>query len=564
MKIYLDESIIEEAMKVVDEAKRKTDDILKSYNDNTIEIIPGKTKEESREIKMLQSLNQIRTNIGKIVREKYPKTNPVNYMIKSGGGGNILNITQMACCVGQQVLGGRRVDFGYNGRTLSFFKRGDLSPKARGFINSPFIKGLRPDEFFFGAITGRDSLMDTALRTPKSGYLYRRLANAIQDLRVEYDGTVRDSNNNVIQFKYGDDGVDVSKRHLKEKVDSGEAVGIITAQSFGESSTQMVLNVFHFAGVQEMQVTAGLPRIIEIFDARKKPSSPKMEIYLKREYNNEKDSRVFAEKIKEITLKEIASEININFTDKKIEITIDKEALKQTHASLKTIVDRISDLGFKCREGNNSIIINASDKTFREIAKMKNKLMNTTISGIKNVKQILVVKKDKDYMIMTLGTNLKEIMELKEVDTDRLISNDLYEVAEVFGIEVARQLIINEISATLNSQGLDIDMRHLKLVADAMTNLGAVKGVTRMGIIAQKSSILARATFETPVRQFVNATVKGSKDKLSSVIENIIVNQPVPVGTGLPGLLVKVVGPLTKKEEEKKTAKKKVVERTNK
>ena len=123
--------------------------------------------------------------------------------------------------------------------------------------------------------------MDTGLRTPKSGYLYRRLANALQDLRVEYDETIRDSNNNIIEFKYGDDGIDVSKFHLKEKLDSGEAIGIVTAQSFGEASTQMVLRTFHMAGVAEMQVTTGLPRLIEIFDARKKPSSPKMEIYLK-------------------------------------------------------------------------------------------------------------------------------------------------------------------------------------------------------------------------------------------------------------------------------------------
>ena len=140
----------------------------------------------------------------------------------------------------------------------------------------------------------------------------------------------------------------------------------------------------------------------------------------------------------------------------------------------------------------------------------------------------------------------------------------MHEVANVLGIEAARELIISEISKVLNMQGLDIDIRHLKLVADAMTNVGKVKGVTRMGIIAQKSSILARAVFETPVKQFVNASIKGSKDKLVSVIENIILNQPIPIGTGLPGLLVKVIGPLVKKESEKKIAKTKVVEQVNK
>ena len=195
---------------------------------------------------------------------------------------------------------------------------------------------------------------------------------------------------------------------------------------------------------------------------------------------------------------------------------------------------------------------------------MKEKLKGTIISGVKGVKQILIVKREKDYVVLTLGTNLKDIIALKEVDKDKIISNDLYEVAEVFGIEAARKLIVNEVNTVLNGQGIDIDPAHLELIADAMTNTGVVKGVTRMGIIAQKASILARATFETPVKQFVNASIKGNQDALSSVIENIIVNQPVPVGTGLPGLHVKVIGPLTKKEEDKKTAKTKTVEKTNK
>ncbi len=560
----LDQSVIDAGEEIIKKAEKRTEEIIEQYNKKELERIPGKTEEESREIKILQTLNEVRTKIGEIVKKEFPKENPVNHMIMSGGGGNILNITQMASCVGQQALWGRRIDLGYNGRTLSFFNKGDLSPHARGFIRSSFIKGLHPDEFFFGAITGRDSLMDTALRTPKSGYLYRRLANALQDLRIEYDGTVRDSNNNIIQYKYGDDGIDVSKLHTKEQVCPGEAIGIVTAQSFGEPSTQMALNVFHFAGVQEMQITMGLPRLIEIFDARKKPSSPKMEIFLKKEYNNEHDAKVFAEKIKEVTLKEISSEINLNFSNKTIEIIIDKNGLKQTHSSIKTVVEKLNDLGFRAKEKTDAITLNVSELGFKEIYQQKEKLKKTIISGVKGVKQILLVRKEKDYIIMTLGTNLKKIIELKEVDVDRIISNDFYEMAEIFGIEVARQLIMDEIYNVINTQGLDINERHLKLVSDAMTNTGEIKGVTRMGIIAQKSSILARATFETPGKQFINATIKGSKDKLISVIENIMLNQPVPVGTGLPGLMVKVVGPLIKKESEKKTAKSEVVEETNK
>jgi len=557
----LDEKVIQTGEEIIQKAEKKTNEIIEEYNNGTLEIIPGKTQEESREIKILQTLNEVRTKIGEIVKREFPKTNPVNYMIVSGGGGNIVNLTQMACCVGQQALGNKRVDFGYTARTLASFKKGDLSPKSRGFIHSSFIKGLRPDEFFFQAITGRDSLMDTGLRTPKSGYLYRRLANALQDLRKEYDGTIRDSNNNIIQFKYGDDGLDVTKLHINGELDPGEAIGIVTAQSFGEASTQMVLRTFHMAGVAEMQVTQGLPRIIEIFDARKTPSSPKMNIYLKKEFNNEKDAKVFAEKIKQVKLKEIASEINLDFGNKKIEIVIDKKGIRQTHTSVKKIVEKLNAGGFSVKEKGGTLILNASEFGFKEIYKLKEKLKETIISGIKNIKQVLIVKEDRDFVVVTLGTNLKEIIEFKEVYRDKLISNDFYEVADVFGIEAARQLIIDEISDVLKSQGLDIDIRHLKLAADAMTNTGGVKGVTRMGIIAQKSSILARATFETPVRQFVNASIKGSGDRLSSVIENIILNQPVPIGTGLPGLLVKVVGPLVKKEEDKKEAK--VVEGVN-
>ena len=132
-------------------------------------------------------------------------------MIRSGAKGGTINIAQMAACVGQQAMAGKRIELGYKGRTLSCFKKKDLSPKAKGFIRGGFRNGMSPSDFFFAAMTGRDSLMDTALRTPKSGYLHRRLANALQDLKVEYDYTVRDASGRIMQFLYGGDGIDVSK-----------------------------------------------------------------------------------------------------------------------------------------------------------------------------------------------------------------------------------------------------------------------------------------------------------------------------------------------------------------
>jgi len=554
--LNVNEKTKQETAKVIRDAEEKAKKIIESYYNGTLEPIPGKSKEDSREIKILQGLNEVRTKIGKIVKREFPVDNPVNTMIISGAGGNILNITQIACCVGQQALWAKRIAIGYTNRTLSFFKERDLSPVAKGFIYSSYIKGLQPHEFFFGAITGRDALMDTALRTPKSGYLYRRLANALQDLKVEYDGTVRDASRNIVQFVYGDDGYDVASLHKEKKIAPGEAIGIVTAQAFGEPSTQMALNVFHFAGVQEMQITLGLPRLIEIFDARKTPSTPLMEIYLEQSHNNEKNARTLAEKIQEVKLEDVASEIKVNFSEKKIEILLDKNAVKRLHAPTSSISKIIDEKGYKNRLKEGLITLNLPDYDFKDIYRVKEKLKEIVVSGVKGISQVLVVKREKNFVILTAGSNLEDIMKLKGVNKDKTVSNDIHEVTKVLGIEAARETIIREIKKVIESQGLDINERHLKLVADAMTSNGAIKGVTRMGIISEKSSILARASFETPIKQFVNASIKASKDELASVIENIILNQPVPVGTGLPGLLVKITGSLAGKKEKNKKAKK--------
>lgn len=537
---------------VIEDAEKKTDEVIEAYNSGNLTSMPGKSLEEARETKILQILNEVRTHVGSLVKSHFPADANMSKMITSGAGGSMLNITQIACCVGQQSLWNKRINFGYTQRTLSFFKRADLKPEARGFIKSSFFDGLKPTEFFFGAITGRDSLMDTALRTPKSGYLYRRLVSALQDLKIEYDGTVRDASENIIQFIYGDDGKDVTKLHLKDdKIVPGEAIGVVTAQSFGEASTQMVLNVFHHAGVAQMQITLGLPRLIEILDARKLPSTPMMKIYLQKDQNNEKDARSIAEKIKEVKLREIISEVKIDFANKKIEINLDPKALKTVHVGASRIVERLKDKGFDVKGTDMKIGVSVSDLDYKAIYKLKEKLKDTIISGVKGISQVVVANKGKDFEVLTAGSNLEDIMKFKGVDATKITSNDIHDTANVLGIEAARKTIVNEIKEVIDSQGLDINERHLKMIADAMTSSGAVKGVTRMGIISDKASILARATFETPDKQFINATIQGGRDELKSVIENILLNQAIPVGTGLPGLLVKVTGKLVNPEVEK-------------
>ncbi|MEK6908667.1 MAG: DNA-directed RNA polymerase subunit A' [Nanoarchaeota archaeon] len=540
---------------IIEETVKKTNKIAEDARSGDLELLPGKTIDETKEIKISQALNEVLSSASKIVKENISRESSISKMILSGAKGSATNVTQIGCCVGQQILWNKRISFGYAGRTTSHFKKGDVGSEAKGFIKSSFFEGLKPTEFFFGAITGRDGLMDTALRTPKSGYLYRRLVSALQDLKVEYDGTVRDASQNIVQFLYGGDGRDVSELHTGKKIQAGESVGVTTSQSFGESSTQMVLNVFHSAGVAEVQVTLGLPRLIEIFDARKEPSTPAMEIYLDKDFNNEKDARSIAEKLKEVKLEEIASEVKMDFSGKKIEIELDSDALKRVHVGAQKIAERLNEKGIDAKQKDNSIILKTTELGFKEMYKMKEKLKKTIISGVKDISQVVVAHRGKDFVVLTSGSNLKEVIEIKGVDKNKVFTNNVHEVAQVLGIEAAREAILLEIKKVLDSQGLDIDERHLDLISDAMTNTGLVKGVTRMGIISNKSSIFARAAFETPDKQFVNATIQGKKDDLASVIENIILNQPIPVGTGLPGLLVKITGALVDKKIKNKSKK---------
>ena len=195
----------------LNKAEEEAHQMIKAFEAGTLEAFPGRSVEETLELRILELLNKARTKCMNLVKEYADKTTNTIAMAESGARGSYLNISQMSACAGQQALHGSRIGKGYSGRTLSCFRKGDLSPEARGFVRHGFKHGLNPKEFFFHAIVGRDSLMDTALRTPKSGYLYRRLANAMQDLRVEYDRSVRDANHRIIQFEYGEDGIDVSR-----------------------------------------------------------------------------------------------------------------------------------------------------------------------------------------------------------------------------------------------------------------------------------------------------------------------------------------------------------------
>ena len=353
---------------------------------------------------------------------------------------------------------------------------------------------------------------------------------------------------------------EIMERVLKEydemQIEPGEGIGIVTAESIGEPGTQMTLNTFHFAGVAEMNVTTGLPRIIEIFDGRKNITTPMMEIYLKKPYSQGKDLTKVAAKLKQTLLEELAEEFYINIAEMSVEITLKQDVLKEHGLTTDKVVEAIKKgiKGIKVKEKDNIIIIKKKEESdnLNEIYALKEKLKRVFVSGVKHITYVLPIKRENEYVIITSGTNLKEVLKLDFVDSERTISNDIFEIADVLGIEAAREAIIREVHKVMENQGLNVNIRHIMLVADMMCLLGKIQGVTRYGIVKEKASVLARASFETPMKQLMQASLMGEIDELNSVIENVMVNQPIPIGTGLPGLAVKV-----RKEELAKIQKKK-------
>lgn len=335
----------------------------------------------------------------------------------------------------------------------------------------------------------------------------------------------------------------VQKEYDESKIAPGECVGLISAESIGEPGTQMTLNTFHFAGVAEMNVTVGLPRIIEILDGRKELSNSVMELYLKKPYSEGKNLKELALQIKETTLNDVANEFSINIADLTIEVVLDKQKMKELGITTTSIINSITKQmkGFNVKELDDGLSIKSKNKenTLNETYKAKEKVKDIHVKGVVGIKQVLPIKRGDEYIIITSGSNLADVLQLEEIDSHRTTTSDVYEIQNVLGIEAARQAIINEVAKVIDSQGLNVDIRHIMLVADSMTVSGEVRGITRYGVVSEKSSVLARASFETPIKHLINAALTGEVDYLTSVVENVMVNQPVPVGTGLPGLTVK-------------------------
>ncbi|MGI0009233.1 MAG: DNA-directed RNA polymerase subunit A' [Nitrosopumilaceae archaeon] len=600
----------------IHETYDKVYDLISQAKKGTLQLSRGLSAEEALEAYIVNELSKARDKAGSTADKSFDETNSGRIMATTGARGSSLNIGQMAGALGQQSIRGKRIHKGYNNRALPHYKENDTNPDARGFVKSNYREGLSTLEFFFHAMGGREGLVDTAVRTQQSGYMQRRLINALEHLKLEYDGTVRDPHGHIIQFLYGEDGTDVAKsdhgeafrierliesetivdsgkKATKEdvtefakkytktfnprltkmvqdalleaklskegiekvckkalelyenaKVEPGQAVGIVTAQSIGEPGTQMTLRTFHFAGIRERNVTLGLPRLIELVDARKKPLTPTMDIYLEPKFKKLKEKAI--QVAREILHTKIIALISSTETDysTKIKLNLNPDKLKERACTVADVEEALqsSKKKFEIETSGNSITLTlAEESDAQTILALRNKILGTKVKGVADVERVTIVQQDDEWVIQTSGSNIAKVFEIEGIDKKDIRTNNVFEIANTLGIEAARNALINELSTTLEDQGLEVDIRYIMLVADLMCSRGYMQQIGRHGIAGTKTSVLARAAFEITVPTIAEAALAGEVEQLKGVTENVIVGANIPVGTGTVDLYMKVI-----------------------
>ncbi|MCX6815651.1 MAG: DNA-directed RNA polymerase subunit A'' [Candidatus Aenigmarchaeota archaeon] len=329
----------------------------------------------------------------------------------------------------------------------------------------------------------------------------------------------------------------LKQRLVKYIYEPGEAIGVVAAQSISEPATQMTMRSYTLASQSDRlrKVTQGLPRLIEIFDARK-TFKKNMLIYLKSEYNTKDKAKEVANNIKSMKLGDILVADSIDLINMQIELELEREDHKE---KLKALLEKYAKDAELSSRGRFAYI-KPTKNTVKDLRKLKNKILKVHIEGVKGIENVIVIKEGDDWVIQTTGSNLKKVLEMDEIDVARTTTNDIYQAYDVLGVESARNVILREAKQTLDDQGLDVDVRHLILLADMMTVDGTIKDIGRYGLSGKKASILARANFEETKKHLVNASFYGETDNMDGIIENIIVGQIAPIGTGMVKLVVDV------------------------
>jgi len=355
---------------------------------------------------------------------------------------------------------------------------------------------------------------------------------------------------------------EVAQRFRHATVDAHESVGIIAAQSIGEPGTQMTLRTFHYAGVAEMNVTLGLPRLIELVDARRVPSTPMMTVYVDKKIRADREAvERIALQIEVTTVPDVAA---VGTVVEELKVVVTPQAAlmhargvkrAELELALRENVDaryftvenahgagegRAFEIGLvegaqpasKTKKGEI-----AEERPFQRLLEASEEAKAVRIKGVTGIRRALIKKEKDEYVIYTEGSNLEGVLDIPGVDPQRTTTNSVFEIYKVFGVEAARAALVLEASRTLSEQGLGVDIRHLMLVSDVMTNEGDIRAIGRHGISGKKTSVLARAAFEITAAHLLRAAVTGEVDELKGVAENIIVGQPITLGTGAVNLI---------------------------
>lgn len=564
-----------------------------------------------------RKLNGARDSMGKLAIESTKDDNSLRRTVESGTKGSQINIMQVVAAVGQQNCKGKRIAPYISGRTLPCFSADDRGGRARGFVRSPYIKGLTPDEFFFHAIGGREGLCDTAVKTSQTGYVQRRLSKAMESLVVAHDGTIRDNKKRVVQFKYGDDGFDATsleldggdspvqipmkrilerfadgkgrrrhkapvfenpcidkyvkesvknapkmsnrafelacgearKRLEKGKVEPGESVGVVAAQSIGEPVTQLTLNTFHSAGNSASNVTLGVPRFEELINAS-------VSAKVRRNFFTTKtkdEAFALMNTIRETRVKHVVTVAIVEESHEKkrhdlyrllpdeplytrrknmwmVTVYISRKNLVQRSVPLVRIIE--SAVAFSKVDvevhwdspklDDPMLCIYFKDPFLKKIKirQWLNSWLDHMVCGIKGIKEAFLTKTGFE----TTGSNLKETLLIDKT----VSSDDIWDVLDTLGVEAAREVLFREITRVLKANGAYVAACHIKLLADWMTLEGSIRGTTRHG---QKSSgIVARASYEQPVEVFQQAAIHDKKDDLSGVSEKLMFGLRAEIG----------------------------------
>jgi DNA-directed RNA polymerase subunit A" len=366
--------------------------------------------------------------------------------------------------------------------------------------------------------------------------LPRRLKDDVYEALEDRDATVEEADE-VVQATVS--------QYRETRVDPLDPVGTVSAQSIGEPGTQMTMNTFHYAGVAEIDVTQGLPRLIELVDARKEPDTPMMTVHLDEEYASDREKahevvwNIEATKILQL------GDVSTNVADMVVQVALNEETLLERWptaedpvAVAEEIAETIeSELGVEATQRDLVVQFGPEQPSYRDLLQLVEELREIVFKGIEEVSRVVIRKEEtedgEEFVLYTEGSAFGDALDIEGVDASRTTCNNIHEIYRNLGVEAAREAIIEETMNTLEEQGLDdVNIRHLMLVADIMTNEGTIESIGRHGISGSKDSVLARAAFEVTVSHLLDAAIHGEVDDLNGVTENVIVGKPIKLGTG--------------------------------